>query len=498
MTASSPAGGSERDPRADRAGARRRSGPRRARSLSGVLGHTTLGALLPGSAFLLLRRRVLGGIVLTGFLGSVGLLGYLLLERRPELVRMLVQSRWLTLTTVLLVVGFVIWAAVVVASDALSRPRDLSTRQRLGATAFTMVLCTALAAPFALGIRYATAQQDFIRDVFVSSSQSASATRPDEVTEDDPWLGQDRVNVLLLGGDAGPNRVGTRTDSIMVASIDVESGDTVLFSLPRNLEEVPFPKGTELAKLYPNGFTGPGDPLQWMLNAVYPLVPELHPGVLGKTDNEGADALKLAVSGALDIPVDYYVLVSIPGFVQLIDAMGGVTVNINQPIPIGGATGLREPEGYLDPGPDQRLDGFEAMWFARGRYGLDDYDRMRRQRCLVDAVIDRANPVTLLTRYEQILDAGKEILRTDIPSELLPAFVDLAFAVKDAKVRSVVFARSDNFAPDAPDYDWVQRVVARAIGVTTGGGNGGGNGGGGNGGGGVTDDASACTYQPVG
>ena len=128
--------------------------------------------------------------------------------------------------------------------------------------------------------------------------------------------------------------------------------------------------------------------------------------MLGESDNEGADALKLAVSGALGLQVDYYVLVSIPGFIELVDAMGGVTVNINQPIPIGGAEGLREPEGYLDPGPDQHLNGFEALWFARGRYGLDDYDRMRRQRCLVDAVIDKVDPITLLTRYEKILGCG--------------------------------------------------------------------------------------------
>jgi LCP family protein required for cell wall assembly len=286
---------------------------------------------------------------------------------------------------------------------------------------------------------------------------------------------------------------------MILASIDVENGDTVLFSLPRNLEEVPFPDGSKLEELYPRGFDGPGDPLQWMLNAVYSQVPERHPAVLGESDNEGADALKMAVSGALGIPVDYYALVSIPGFVKFIDAMGGVTVNINQPIPIGGAEGLREPEGYLDPGPDQKLDGYEAMWFARGRYGLDDYDRMRRQRCLMDAVIERADPTTLLTRYRKILDAGKEILQTDIPAERLPDFVDLAFMVKEAKLRSVVFTRSKNFSPESPDYSAIREVVEKATDDTNSGG-GGGKGGGGNGGGGLTsliDDESSCDYDPV-
>jgi len=474
-------------------------GPTRARSLSGVLGLTALGTALPGSAFWVLRRRLLGACVLGAFALLVATLAYVLVAQRPRLLRMLVQQQWLTATIVALSLVFVCWAGVVVASDRLARPREFGRQQRVAATAFTAFICVALAVPFVVGIRYASAQRAFIGDVFTSLGQSSSATRPVVTDVNDPWLGEDRVNVLLLGGDAGSNRFGTRTDSMIVASIDVRSGDTVLFGLPRNLENVPFPAGTRLHELYPNGFDGPGDPLNWMLNAVYEKVPELHPEVLGASDNEGADALKVAVSGALGIRVDYYVLVSIPGFVELIDAMGGVTVNINQPIPIGGAEGSREPEGYLQPGPAQQLDGFDAMWFARGRYGLDDYDRMRRQRCLVDAVIDRADPVTLLTRYRRILQAGRDIVRTDIPAELLPAFVDLAFAAKGGTVRSVVFSRSNTFLPEDPDFEWMQRVVARATGDP---GSGGGGGGGGRRGGGLTsiiDSAeSSCAYRPVG
>jgi LCP family protein required for cell wall assembly len=417
---------------------------------------------------------------------------YVLVEQRPALLRLLVQSRWLTITIVVLVICFAAWAGVVVASDILSRPRDLRRGQRAGATAFTVLVCLALAVPFAVAARYAAAQREFIDDVFESTSNSQSATRPMVLDEHgDPWLGQDRVNVLLVGGDEGADRFGTRTDSIILASIEVTTGDTVLFGLPRNLENVPFPEDSPLHELYPDGFTGPGDPLEWMLNAVYLNVPALHPGVLGASDNEGADALKQAVSGALGVPVDYYVLVSIPGFIELVDAMNGVTVNINHPVPIGGVEGVREPDDYLEPGPDQHLNGFEALWFARGRYGLDDYDRMRRQRCMVAAVIDRADPMTLLTRYEQILDAGRRIIRTDIPAEMLPAFVDLALAVKDARVRSIVFDRSDNFAPESADFDWMHQVVARATGATER--TGGHHGGGGNN---PADSTESCAYRP--
>ena len=482
------------------AGGRHASQPHRAQSLLGVLGLTALSTILPGSAFLALRRIKLGVIVLGVFLLLVGAAAYYASDRRQELIRMGVQSDLLRRLIIVLAVIFAAWALVVVATDVLSRPKTLSRAAHVVASAFTALMCALLAVPFFLGVSYASAQRGFIKEVFISEHDLLSPTRPEVTDEADPWRGQERVNVLLVGGDAGPNRIGTRTDSIIVASIDVETGDTVLFSLPRNLEEVPFAEGSKLDELYPQGFDGPGDPLQWMLNAVYSQVPELHPRVLGESDNEGADALKLAVSGALGIPVDYYALVSIPGFVKVIDAMGGVTVNINQPIPIGGAEGRKEPEGYLDPGPDQKLDGFEAMWFARGRYGLDDYDRMRRQRCLMDAVIDRADPTTLLTRYERILDAGKEILLTDIPAERLPDFVDLAFMVKEAKLRSVVFTRGDNFSPESPDYAAIHDVVEKATDGTTGGRGKGGSKGGGKGGGGLTsliDDESSCNYNPV-
>ena len=75
-----------------------------------------------------------------------------------------------------------------------------------------------------------------------------------------------------------------------------------------------------------------------MLNAIYGQVPALHPGILGESDNEGADAVKQAVEGSLGVPVDYYVLVNLDGFREIVDAMGGVTVNINEPIAIQGDT----------------------------------------------------------------------------------------------------------------------------------------------------------------
>ena len=270
--------------------------------------------------------------------------------------------------------------------------------------------------------------------------------------------------MLLLGGDGSIHRPGVRTDSVVLASMDVRTGRTILFSLPRNLADVPFAPGSRLARLYPDGFTGAGDPAEWMLNAVYRNVPALHPGVLGRSDNEGADAVKLAVAGALGVPVDYYLLVNLAGFRSIVQAIGGVTVNINRPIPIGGNTDLGiPPDGYLQPGPGQRLDGFQALWFARGRYGSDDYQRMDRQRCMINAIIDEAKPLNLLRRYQALAAVGQGDRPHRHPRDLLPAFVDLAGTVKESRVRSVVFRSSSEFAPSFPDYGYVHAKVRAAL-----------------------------------
>ena len=114
-------------------------------------------------------------------------------------------------------------------------------------------------------------------------------------------------------------------------------------------------------------------------------------------------------------------LINLLGFQQLVDAIGGVTVNINEPIAINGNTDAGiPPTGYLEPGPDQHLDGFHALWYSRGRWGSDDYQRMLRQRCMVNAIVDEADPLNVLRRYQALAQAGKEILRTDIPRELMP------------------------------------------------------------------------------
>jgi LCP family protein required for cell wall assembly len=440
---------------------RRKAGPHRCDSVARTLGWTLLSAVVPGAGFLHSRRFRLG---ITVLLVSVGGLLFAAVAAPHDLrgaLDLAFDPSDLTRAAVITLVCLTLWVAMVVATFVVLRPRGALGWQLWSGSAAVGVVCLAVVAPVTLVVHDAFAQAGLVNAVF---THNQTATRPTGVTAKDPWHGRTRVNVLLLGGDSGPNRDGTRTDTMMLASLDTSTGRTVTFGLPRNLVDVPFPESSPLHALYPDGFTGPGDPGSWMLNAVYREIPILYPHVLGKSADEGADAIKQAVEGATGLPVDYYVLVDFTGFRELVDAMGGITVNVNVPVAINGQTDAGiAPTGYIEPGADQHLDGFHALWYARGRYGSDDYQRMSRQRCVVGSIIDQADPANLLRRYQALAAAGERVVSTDIPKELLPAFVELALKAKDHRPKSVLFRSSEDFNPNDPDFTYVHEKVAQAL-----------------------------------
>jgi polyisoprenyl-teichoic acid--peptidoglycan teichoic acid transferase len=430
---------------------------RRARGFGSALGLTVLGAVVPGSAFLAAGRRVLGGITLVVFLLLVGGGVWLARGGRQMVIRTAVDTDQLLWVVVGIGVLTLLWAVVIVAGYRMLLPlRTSGGRRALGALVVTL-LVAAVAVPAVFAGRLASTQRDLIAGVFGDDGESATVD-----DSPDPFGDKERVNILLLGGDGGEGREGVRTDTVIVASIATETGDTTLFSLPRNLEDLPFPEGSPLAEVYPDGFES-GDESESLLNAVYRNGPADHPDILGPTDDPGADFLKLGVGEALGLTLDYYVLVNLDGFSRLVDALGGITVNVNYYVPVGGNPGTGQlPDAYIAPGPDQEMDGATALAFARGRFGLTDYDRMDRQRCTIDAIIAAADPVTLLRQYQELAATTQDIVQTDIPRSVLDDLVDLGFLVKDASVRSVVFDPS-LIDPAYPDYDLMRQIVRDAI-----------------------------------
>ena len=88
---------------------------------------------------------------------------------------------------------------------------------------------------------------------------------------------------------------------------------------------------------------------------------------------------------------------------------------------------------------------------------------------MVNAIVAEADPLNVLRRYQALAKAGEEILRTDIPRKLMPAFVDLALKVKEKRIKSIPFVSSEKFYSGDPDFTWMQSVVAKALGPKAGG-----------------------------
>ena len=408
-------------------------------------------------------RRALVATVVPGLVLLLGLLIFVGGTSTNYKARLATTPDFYTIAAVSIALVGLVWVGFICLTYLKHRSPSASGTARFVGAASVLVMCGAVATPLALSGKYVVDG----RGIFAATGEK-SATTP-KVTVKNPWAGRERVNVLLLGGDGAIHRPGVRTDSVLLASISTKTGKTILFSLPRNLQNVPFQAGTKLAAEYPNGFTdGVPNNAEYFLNAVYRNIPAKYPAdFLGETDNLGADAVKLAVSGALGVPVDYYVMVNLAGFSKLVDAIGGITVNINEPIPIGGNTDAHIlPDSYLQPGPNQRLDGFNALWYTRGRFGSTDYKRMERQRCAINAIVAEAKPLTLLQNFSEIAKTIKNIYRTDIPTKLLPAFAELAVKMKGKEIKSVGFERTADFDPNAPDFDYVHATVQKALNPT--------------------------------
>ena len=429
--------------------------PARGRGLLAALGLTVLNAVLPGTAFLAAGRRRLGALVLTAFLLLLGGAAWLATAGQRTAAQVAVDPTALTWAFGAIVALGLLWVAVVVTGYRVLLPRRTSRIGKLLGAAVVAALVAGAAYPVVTAGQAALAQRGLIDDLFADRESATVGDAPD------PFGEQERVNVLLLGGDGGAGREGVRTDTVIVASVDTDTGDTVLFSLPRNLQELPFPADSPLAEVYPDGFEGANES-DSLLNAVYRTGPAWYPDILGPTDDPGADFLKLGVGEALGLDIHYFALVNLDGFSRLVDALGGITVNVNYWVPINGIVGQELPDDYIAPGPNQHMDGVRALDFARGRYGLSDYQRMDRQRCVINAIVEAADPVTLLQRYQELAATTQDIVSTDIPRSVLDDFVDLAFLVKDAEVRSVVFDDTV-IDPAYPDYDRIRAIVEEAI-----------------------------------
>lgn len=420
---------------------------------------TWASALLPGLAHWIAgRRRAAVVIASVAVLLLTGLVTLGLTMSRTDLLTLAVRPGRLSMVIAGALILAVAWVVLVTGSYRVLGPvRTTGIAQVAVILGLTAISVLVAAPPLAVA-RYAYLQRDLVTDLFPDEDPMSGLAAGKDGAGGDPFSGRDRITILLLASDAGPDRTGVRTDSMVAASIDTRSGDIVLFSLPRNLQQVPMPPGP-LHEAFPNGLTGNDG----LLNAVYEKVTE-RPELLKGARDRGAEGIKRVSSYILGVPIDYYAMVNLEGFNEFIDAMGGVTITITERLPIGGllADGTRvRPVGYLEPGT-RKLNGTDAQWYARSRRDGTDYDRMLRQRCLIGAMVQQASPSTVLKHFQELSSATKKLASTDIPRSVLPDLVSLGDRMRGASIRSLAFVPPVISTGD-PDYAKIRTLVKAAI-----------------------------------
>ncbi|WP_395639742.1 LCP family protein [Pseudolysinimonas sp.] len=269
-----------------------------------------------------------------------------------------------------------------------------------------------------------------------------------------------RYNILLLGGDAGPDRLGLRPDSISVVSIEAATGAAVIFGIPRNMQNVPFADGSPLWGPFPNGYDCGEECLVSYLYTYGVEHPELYPDAVDNGSDPGIEAMRDAVEGITGLQIPNYVLIDMQGFAQLIDALGGVEIDVAERVPLGINGG--EIVGYIEAG-SQRMDGATALWYARSRYDTTDYDRMERQRQVQEALLRQMDPANVLLSFQGVSAAGQQVVKTDIPQSMLSYFVELGAKTKDLPLTKIDFVPPLVEEEANPDFDLIRSTVDDAL-----------------------------------
>jgi LCP family protein required for cell wall assembly len=268
-----------------------------------------------------------------------------------------------------------------------------------------------------------------------------------------PGDGQ-RINVLLVGVDAKRDRTATLTDTMMVASLDPVGHSVSLLSVPRDLIDTPL---------------GNGDVFGPKLNSLMEYA-DRHKD---EFPQGGMRALEDAIGALLDIPIHYYARLDFAGFITMVDAVGGVDVDV--------AKGFEDP-GYDGFGFDARgfsitegrhhLDGATALAYARSRKapGESDFTRAARQQQVLVAMRDRVGSgPAMLFALPALLEAVGDSMRSDVPPDRLPelaAILDevgrddtITAVIRHPLVRSVSTRYGASLEPNLPAI----RAVAAAL-----------------------------------
>ncbi|MET1231787.1 MAG: LCP family protein [Candidatus Limnocylindrales bacterium] len=227
-----------------------------------------------------------------------------------------------------------------------------------------------------------------------------------------PTEGPQRVNVLLIGVDAAPTRSTYLTDTMIVASLDPVAGTVSMVSIPRDMVDVPLPNGRRFAG---------------KINSLVSYARH-NPRQFKGANGQGFDVLQGALGTLLGVRIDYYAVVNLPGFVTVIDKLGGVNVSVQRGFCDPTYTERGYPRGFSITAGRHHLDGWAALAYARVRHaaGESDFSRAARQQEVLSGIRDRLVNGGFLADPIGLLKSLSRTVSTNVPRKLVPDIVEWA------------------------------------------------------------------------
>ncbi|AMA74267.1 MULTISPECIES: LCP family protein [Aneurinibacillus] len=221
--------------------------------------------------------------------------------------------------------------------------------------------------------------------------------KPGTATSLPEWTGKERVNILLLGVDKRDYEESTRSDSIMVVSIDPVTQKAHLFSILRDSwVEIPGHRKNRI-------------------NAAYEL--------------GGPELMAETVENLTGLPIQYYVVTDFKGFEKVVDALGGVDLYVEKDMEYY----LYENNGYYDillKKGYQHLDGRKALQYVRFRHDkMGDFSRTERQRKFLKALAEKAKSGTSIWKVPRVLEAISPYVTTNMGSTDMLRLANLAYKI---------------------------------------------------------------------
>ena len=382
-----------------------------------------LDALFPGLGHLAAGRRrqaALFGLPILGLL-ALGLI-VLLTTSGPRLAVTLLEPGvlWGLLG---LQAAILAWRLLAVGTSIWSR--QLPRPSRRDALPIAAILLVAVVAPQAYAGYTTEVAREALDEIFVEPSLPPVAygtPEPDpsflESAPPSPSLSPSpsptrlapRVNVLLVGVDAGIGRNTYLTDTMIVASFDPVTETVSMVSVPRDMVDVPLPDGRK--------FRG-------KINGLVSYARH-HPKQFPNSDGTGFDVLRGALGKLLGLDIRYHAAVHLGGFVAVVNKLGGVNVNVARSFcdPTYDEYGFTR--GFSITKGKHHLNGQQALAYARVRKaaGESDFTRAARQQEVLTGIRDRIVKGGFIDDPIGLLRALSKTITTNVPRKILPDLAD--------------------------------------------------------------------------